>query len=151
MILTRDSIVDDNAKLFCFDDETVNKCISICPNPDSFIGNNLKQNSLSESKNQNSLVESRNKNSLVDSKANQSSIDKFDKTIDKQLMNEVKKYNLITNFKQVDRLLICDVRYDCPWNTHKNNNRYLIVNPIGCKIILKCHSDKCSGKYKIFF
>ena len=43
----------------------------------------------------------------------------IDKKLDDHLMHQVKKFTLLTNFKQVDGLLICDAKYDCPWNTQQ--------------------------------
>ena len=64
---------------------------------------------------------------------------------------ELQKYTLLTDFKNKNGLLIADISYQCPWNSHKNNNRYLTINPQEEKIILKCHSQKCHGKSKILY
>ena len=71
--------------------------------------------------------------------------------LSKDLKKQLLKYQLISDFINKNGLLIADIQIDCPWNKHKNNHRYLTVNPNEEKIILKCHSEKCTGKSKIVY
>ena len=44
--------------------------------------------------------------------------------LSQNLKTEIAKYKLLSELKNKNGLLIADIKLDCYWNTHKNNNRY---------------------------
>ena len=62
----------------------------------------------------------------------------------------IDQYETIGSVKSADNCYMFDVMTVCPFNDHNGtNHRYFVISKN--KIILKCHSERCNGKYKILY
>ena len=118
------SIVEDNATTFSFASDSDNNC-----------------------KNQTTVDKCSKNKQTVDKKPTNNHTMKMSD----DLNSELQKYNLLTDLKDRNGFLVAYIEYPCPWNNHKNNNRFITVNPVEQKIILKCHSSRCKNQSKIIY